>query len=127
VPDTFGDDCLNLNIWTPELGADSKLPVMVWIHGGSLMAGAAGVDYYDGQRLANHGALVISINYRVGVVGFLAGDELFDADVCTGNRGLMDQVAVLQWVQANAPAFGGIQTISPSSVNLPAPSQYTGC
>jgi para-nitrobenzyl esterase len=93
-----GEDCLNLNIWTPSLGA-AGLPVIVWITGGSFQFGAAG--WYDGSRFARDGVVLVSINYRPGAEGFL---QLRDA---VPNRGLLDQVAALQWIHEEAARFGG--------------------
>jgi para-nitrobenzyl esterase len=94
-----GEDCLNLNVWSPELGAGGR-PVMVWIVGGAFEH-AMSAPYYDGSRFARDGIVCVSINYRVGADGFLyLGDG-------TANCGLLDQIAALQWVQANIAAFGG--------------------
>ncbi len=95
-----GEDCLNLNIWTPDLGRVG-LPVMVWIHGGAFTNGSGAVPDYDGSRFARDGVVCVTINYRLGVDGFLyLGDE-------SANLGLLDQVAALVWVQENIAAFGG--------------------
>jgi para-nitrobenzyl esterase len=95
-----GEDCLNLNIWTPDLGGAS-LPVMVWIHGGSYRNGSGAVPTYDGTHFARDGVVCVTLNYRLGVDGFLAlGDGI-------ANLGLLDQLAALRWVQDNIAAFGG--------------------
>ncbi len=95
-----GEDCLNLNIWTPDPG-QSGFPVLVWIHGGAFANGSGAVPTYDGTRFARDGVVCVTINYRLGVDGFLAlGDGIV-------NLGLLDQVAALQWVQENIAAFGG--------------------
>jgi len=93
-------DCLTLNVWSPELGAVG-LPVMVWIHGGKYLEGSSANPHYDGALLAASGVVVVSMNYRVGVEGFahIAG--------APNNRGILDQVAALRWVQDNVAAFGG--------------------
>jgi para-nitrobenzyl esterase len=93
-----GEDCLNLNIWTPDPGS-ARLPVLVWITGGAFQFGSAG--WYDGSRFARDGVVCVAINYRVGAEGFV---YLRDA---TANRGLLDQVAALTWVRENIAAFGG--------------------
>ena len=94
----FGEDCLNLNIWTPEQGS-AGLPVMVWIPGGMFEAGSGAT--YDGSRFARDGIVCVTINYRVGAEGFLyLGDG-------TANLGLLDQIAALEWVRENIAAFGG--------------------
>jgi carboxylesterase type B len=93
-----GEECLNLNIWTPELGP-AGLPVMVWIPGGRFEAGSGAT--YDGSRFARDGVVCVTINYRIGAEGFL---YLGDGNV---NRGLLDQVAAVEWVRHNIAAFGG--------------------
>jgi carboxylesterase type B len=97
-----GDDCLNLNVWTPAPGA-TRLPVFVWIHGGSFKYGAGSVPGYDGAAFARDGVVAVTFNYRLGVTGFLYAGEWPGA----GNAGLLDQLAVLAWVQENIAAFGG--------------------
>ena len=104
------EDCLTLNVWTP--GTTDRAPVMVWIHGGSLTGGSSREPMYDGRRLAERGIVVVSINYRLGALGYMAHPELSaesDRGV-SGNYGLMDQIAALRWVQANIAAFGGDPT-----------------
>lgn len=95
-----GEDCLNLNIWSPDLG-QAGLPVMVWIHGGAFANGSGAVPTYDGSRFARDGVVCVTINYRLGVDGFLyLGNG-------SANIGLLDQIAALAWVQENIVAFGG--------------------
>ena len=95
-----GEDCLNLNIWTPDVGR-AGLPVMVWIHGGAFSNGSGAVPQYDGSRFARDGVVCVTINYRLGADGFLyLGDGI-------ANLGLLDQIAALIWVQENIAAFGG--------------------
>jgi para-nitrobenzyl esterase len=96
-----GEDCLNLNVWTSDPSPDAHLPVMVWIPGGAFARGAGSLPVYDGGRFARDGVVCVTINYRLGVDGFL---HLVDA---VPNRGLLDQVAALGWVQGNIEAFGG--------------------
>jgi para-nitrobenzyl esterase len=106
--DTVSEDCLTLNIWAPEGGKD--LPVFVWIHGGALVAGYSHETMYDGARMAQRGNMVVvSINYRLGILGYLAHPELSaeSPDGVSGNYGLLDQIAALKWVQRNIAAFGG--------------------
>jgi len=100
-------DCLHLNVWAPD-DADG-LPVMVWIHGGSLMTGSGASPYYNGDNLAANGVVVVGINYRLGPQGFLVTEDLGaeSEDGAAGNYGLLDQREALRWVQANATAFGG--------------------
>jgi para-nitrobenzyl esterase len=95
-----GDDCLNLNVWTPAMGA-VNLPVMVWIHGGSYRNGTGAIATYDGSKFARDGIVCVTINYRLGVDGFLALDDGI------ANLGLLDQIAALRWVRENIAAFGG--------------------
>ncbi len=95
-----GEDCLNLNVWTPDPAA-SGLPVFVWIHGGSFMNGSGAVLAYRGSSFARDGVVCVTINYRLQAEGFLHTDD------GTSNLGLLDQLAALQWVQRNVEAFGG--------------------
>jgi para-nitrobenzyl esterase len=96
-----GDECLNLNIWTPAAAGATPLPVLVWIHGGSFMNGSGSVGQYDGTAFARDGVVCVTINYRLAADGFLyVGDDI-------ANLGLLDQLAALQWVQDNIAAFGG--------------------
>ncbi|XP_049948014.1 juvenile hormone esterase-like [Schistocerca serialis cubense] len=101
-----GEDCLYLNVYTPKLptGASAKLlPVMVWIHGGAFMMGSGNTDLYGPEHLLEHDIVLVTLNYRVGVLGFLStGDE-----VIPGNVGLKDQVMALKWVKSNIANFGG--------------------
>jgi para-nitrobenzyl esterase len=101
-----GDDSLLLNVWTTSLDAGAKLPVMVWIHGGGFASGAAN-DFYDGTPFARRDVVIVVIQYRLGPPGFLHGSGLFDGEFCADNRGLLDQVEALRWVQQNIAAFGG--------------------
>jgi para-nitrobenzyl esterase len=103
------EDCLYLNVWAPSDTGDGKLPVMVWIYGGGFQQGSAANPVFDGARLAARGVIVVSVNYRVGIFGFLAHPELTaeSPQHASGNYGLLDQVASLQWVKRNVAAFGG--------------------
>ncbi len=95
-----GEDCLNLNVWTPD-PSGVGLPVMVWIHGGAFVRGSGALPTYDGTRFARDGVVCVTINYRLGADGFLyLGDGI-------ANRGLLDQIAALEWIQQNIRAFGG--------------------
>jgi para-nitrobenzyl esterase len=110
IDKSSSEDCLTLNVWAPE-GADGTTPVMVWIHGGSFIFGSGGEPTYDGRRLSEAtGAVVVTINYRLGPFGFLAHDALAVEDAAhpsTGMYGFEDQRAALAWTQANIGAFGG--------------------
>jgi para-nitrobenzyl esterase len=103
------EDCLYLNVWTPAVTAQPKLPVMVWIYGGGFAAGAASEPRQDGEKLAKKGVVVVSMNYRLGIFGFFSHPELTkeSGHDASGNYGLLDQLAALQWVQKNIAAFGG--------------------
>jgi para-nitrobenzyl esterase len=102
------EDCLYLNVWTPT-AAGEKLPVIVWIHGGALTRGSAAIDFYDGSKLAMKGAVVVSLNYRLGVFGFFAHPDLIaeSAHGAAGNYGVLDQIQGLHWVREHIAAFGG--------------------
>src|ERR1700741_4337430 len=103
------EDCLYLNIWTPAKAAHEQLPVIVWIYGGGYINGSASMPLYWGDRLAQKGVIVVTIAYRLGPLGFLALPELTreSPQRSSGNYGLMDQVAALEWIQRNISAFGG--------------------
>jgi len=96
-----GDDWLTVNIWSPDPGAGAGLPVLVWIPGGAYVIGASSLPEFDGARLSAGGAVVVTMNYRLGMEGFAQLDD------APANRGLLDQVAALQWVSDNIRAFGG--------------------
>ncbi len=104
------EDCLYLDVWTPTGASPARNPVMVWIHGGANVAGAGGFDpLYDGTALIGHGVVLVVIEYRLGVFGFLAHPELTRESPhhASGNYAILDQIAALQWVRANVAAFGG--------------------
>jgi para-nitrobenzyl esterase len=105
--DEMSEDCLYLNVWTPAVSAKERLPVMVWIYGGGFQAGSASEPRQDGENLAKKGVVVVSFNYRLGVFGFLSHPDLTKEAGASGNYGLLDQVAALQWVKKNVAAFGG--------------------
>ncbi len=110
------EDCLYLNVWTSQLNTAAHLPVMVWLHGGSNRVGSGTGEGYDGTLLASHGVVVVTINYRLGVMGFFAHPELTAESPhhSSGNYGLLDQIAALQWVRQNIRQFGG----DPGNVTL---------
>ncbi len=103
----MSEDCLTLDVTAPANAR--KAPVMVWIHGGTLIWGSGHSKMYDGQEFAKRGVVLVSINYRLGVLGYLAHPELSkeSPDDTSGNYGLLDQIQALQWVRANIAAFGG--------------------
>lgn len=109
MPDgSMSEDCLTLNVWTTA-SPGTRQPVMVWIHGGALTRGWGGTDTYDGAALARKGVVLVTINYRLNVFGYFAHPELTAESLhrSSGNYGVLDQVAALQWVQRNIGAFGG--------------------
>ena len=110
----MSEDCLSLNIWAPAKA--SSAPVLLWIHGGALLTGSSADTLYDGTALANSGLIVVSINYRLGVLGYLAhpGLSAESPQGISGNYGLLDQIAALQWVKGNIAAFGG----NPANVTI---------
>jgi para-nitrobenzyl esterase len=104
---SFSEDCLYLNIWTPLLSKDKKLPVMVWVHGGSNKAGWSYEQNYIGAKLAQQGnVIVVSIAYRLGVFGFFSHPELMQNNA-SANFGLLDQIEALSWINKNIEQFGG--------------------
>ncbi len=122
--DAVSEDALYLNIWKPA-GAGEKLPVLVYIHGGSLQTGQPWYADYSGEGLARKGIIVVNLGYRLGVFGFLATEELAaeDPNGSTGNYGLMDQIKALEWVRDNIAAFGG----DPDNVTLSGESAGAAC
>jgi len=103
------EDCLYLDVWTPAKSSRANLPVMVWIYGGGFTSGSTAIPLYSGEKLAEHGVVVVSIAYRVGPMGFLALPALSAESPhhVSGNYGILDQIAGLRWVQRNISAFGG--------------------
>ena len=103
------EDCLYLNVWTAAKSAGDKKPVMVWIHGGGYTRGTGATPTYNGEVLAKKGAVIVTINYRLGIFGFMAHPELTkeSPNHASGDYGLLDMVAALKWVQKNIAAFGG--------------------
>ncbi len=109
------EDCLTLNIWSPRTAR--KAPVMVWIHGGGFTVGSGAAPYYDGSAFARDGVILVTLNYRLGILGFFADPALTaeaPPDAPLGNYGIMDQIAALRWVHENIGAFGG----DPSNVTV---------
>lgn len=108
-PVDFSEDCLFLNVWVPEWPSKHTLPVMVWLHGGSNRGGSGSQSTYNGVSLTARGAVLVTINYRLGVLGFFSHPDLTAKSPhhSSGNYGLLDQIAALQWVQKNISHFGG--------------------
>jgi para-nitrobenzyl esterase len=107
--ETWNEDCLYLNVWTPEPAPapDGGLPVMVWIHGGGFEMGSGSSPLYHGESFAEDGVLLVTLNYRLGAMGFLELGHLDPAETGSGNVGLLDQIAALEWVRDNIASFGG--------------------
>ena len=117
------EDCLYLNIWTPAEAKEEKLPVFFWIHGGAFLHGCGAEKEFDGEEFARNGVVFVSINYRVGALGFMVHPEL-DAENpegISGNYGIFDQAAALDWVYENIAAFGG------DPENITIAGQSAGC
>ena len=111
-PSGTSEDCLYLNIWTPAKSSEERVPVLVWIYGGGFNGGATSIPVYSGEKLAKRGVVLVSIAYRVGILGFFAHPELSAESPhhVSGNYGLLDMIAGLQWIQRNIAAFGGDPT-----------------
>lgn len=109
APGPTSEDCLYLNVWTPAGGDDGPLPVFVWVHGGAGTSGSGADPLFDGRELAARGMVVVTLNYRLGALGFLAHPALSadDPDGVSGNYALLDVVRALTWVRENARVFGG--------------------
>ncbi|MFA4848414.1 MAG: carboxylesterase family protein [Methanoregula sp.] len=116
APLNMSEDCLYLNVWTPAQNADEKLPVMVFFYGGGFKAVASSMPMYNGTTLAKKGVIVVTPNYRLGALGFLAHPQLDNESPhnASGNYGILDQQAAMKWVQKNIGAFGG----DPSRVTI---------
>jgi para-nitrobenzyl esterase len=108
-PEPMSEDCLYLNVWTAASSASEKRPVMVWLHGGGFVEGSGSLPSFNGEHLASKGVVLVTINYRLGVFGFLAHPELTAEDPhhSSGNYGMLDQLEALKWVKANIQNFGG--------------------
>lgn len=115
-PVQSSEDCLYLNVWLPAWPPRTPLPVMVWLHGGANTAGSGSQSAYDGVALVSHGVVLVTINYRLGVLGFFSHPELTAESPhhSSGNYGLLDQLAALEWVRRNIARFGG----DPDNVTL---------
>ena len=106
-PGPLSEDCLYLNVWTPTVSPGRPLPVVVWIHGGAYVFGGGSVEGYSGVPYARDGVVFVTLNYRLGALGFFAHPALNGEPGTVANFGLMDQIAALHWVQKNIAAFGG--------------------
>ncbi len=107
--DGVSEDCLYLNVWTPSKAGNEHLPVMVYFYGGGFVAGDGSEPRYDGESIARRGIVAVTVNYRLSVFGFFSHPELTKESPhhASGNQGLLDQSAAIQWVQQNIAAFGG--------------------
>lgn len=105
--DGKSEDCLFLNVWTPATSSTERYPVYVFIHGGAFSSGSGSEILYDGGRMAQEGVIVVTLNYRLGALGFLATRGLLEEAGTTGNYGLLDQIQSLRWIQQNIATFGG--------------------
>jgi para-nitrobenzyl esterase len=121
---SMSEDCLSLNVWTGAASAQEKRPVMVWFYGSGWRNGAGSQSLYDGEALARKGVIVVTINYRIGPLGFLATPELSkeSGHNASGNFGVLDSIAALQWVKKNIASFGG----DPSKVTIAGQSAGSG-
>ncbi len=120
----MGEDCLHLNVWTGASSGSERRPVFVWIYGGGFSGGSGSSPQFDGENLARKGLVVVTFNYRLGALGFLATPELSkeSGHNASGNYGLLDDIAALQWVQKNIAVFGG----DPSRVTIGGQSAGAG-
>lgn len=101
------EDCLFLNVWTPDVQPEKKYPVYVFIHGGAFATGSGAEVVFEGSRMSSEGLVVVTINYRLGALGFLATEALKKEQGTSGNYGILDQILALKWVKENIEAFGG--------------------
>lgn len=125
VEEEMSEDCLYLNIWTPAQSADEKLPVLFWVHGGAFMTGYGHSAHFDGEHFARQGVILVTINYRLNVFGWLVDPELDkeSAHGVSGNYGLLDQIAALRWVNRNIASFGG----DPEKITIAGQSAGAAC
>ena len=120
----MGEDCLTVNIWTPANAADEKLPVYFWIYGGGWQTGFTAEMEFDGERIARRGIVVVTVNYRLNVLGFLCHPEITaENPEQPANFGLLDQRCAMQWVKDNISAFGG----DPDNITIGGPHHLGPC
>jgi para-nitrobenzyl esterase len=124
APEKMSEDCLTLNVWTGAAAPGERRPVLVWIYGGAFIQGTGANPEFDGEGLAKKGVIVVTFNYRLGALGFLATPELSQESghAASGNYGLLDDIAALKWVQKNIAAFGG----DPTKVTIAGQSAGAG-
>lgn len=125
VEEPMDEDCLYLNIWTPAREPGEKLPVLFWVHGGGFVTGYGTSAHFDGEPFARQGVILVTINYRLNIFGWLVHPELSkeSANGCSGNYGLLDQICALDWVRRNIAAFGG----DPENITLAGQSAGAMC
>ena len=125
VEEKFNEDCLYLNIWTPAKSKEEKCPVIFWIHGGAFMTGYGHSAHFDGEHFARQGVILVTINYRLNVFGWMVDPELTAESVygASGNYGLLDQIAALKWVRRNIQNFGG----DPDNITVAGQSAGAAC
>lgn len=121
----MSEDCLYLNVWTPAHSAEEKLPVIFWVHGGAFMTGYGHSAHFDGEHFARQGVILVTINYRLNIFGWLVHPELDGENEqgVSGNYGLLDQIAALKWVNRNIAAFGG----DPKNITIAGQSAGASC
>lgn len=109
MDEPMSEDCLYLNVWTPSTDGSEKLPVMMWIHGGAFLQGFGHEMEFDGEAFCRRGVILVTINYRLGALGFFTHPELSrtSANKASGNYGILDQIHALKWIKSNISAFGG--------------------
>lgn len=125
VKEPMSEDCLYLNIWTPAQSAEEKLPVIFWVHGGAFMTGYGHSAHFDGEHFARQGVILVTINYRLNVFGWMVDKELSAESEhgVSGNYGLLDQIAALKWVRRNIANFGG----DPDRITIAGQSAGAAC
>lgn len=125
VKETMSEDCLYLNVWTPAQSTDEKCPVIFWVHGGAFMTGYGHSAHFDGEHFARQGVILVTVNYRINVFGWMVDKELSAESEhgVSGNYGLLDQIAALQWVKRNIANFGG----DPENITIAGQSAGAAC
>lgn len=125
VAEPMSEDCLYLNVWTPAQSAEEKLPVIFWVHGGAFMTGYGHSAHFDGEHFARQGVILVTINYRLNVFGWMVDQELSAESEhgVSGNYGLLDQIFALKWVRRNISSFGG----DPERITLAGQSAGAAC
>lgn len=125
VEETMDEDCLYLNVWTPAQSANERLPVIFWVHGGAFLTGYGHSAHFDGEHFARQGVILVTINYRLNIFGWMASPELAAESErhTSGNYGLLDQIFALEWTRRNITAFGG----DPDNITIAGQSAGAMC